>query len=115
MPKKKTRRYAPRFTEAQKKTVISEYKAGKTLIQLAASNKCSTARVRKALLDAKVHMRARGPVSRTKPAKKQQKPKAIKKRAKPKVAKTKAAKQIKAFKKAIQTAIKHNAKAAAGY
>lgn len=61
--KKKKGKYTSPFTPVQKKAVIADYKSGKTLEQLAKSNKCSTAKVRRVLMDGKVTMRPRGPQS----------------------------------------------------
>lgn len=84
--------YSPPFTASKKEEVVKKYKAGKTLEELADSFKCSTAKVRRVLLDAKVAMRPRGPKgdpSKPKAKKvKAKKPKA-KKVSKPKKAKSK--------------------------
>jgi len=84
--------YSPPFTEAQKKGVSEKYKAGKTMEELAVLFKCSTAKVRRVLIDGKVPMRPRGPKgdpSKPKAKKsKTKKPKA-KKVSKPKKAKSK--------------------------
>lgn len=91
MPKKKSKaktgRYSKAFTADQFTSIVGAYKKGKTLDELAAQYKCSTSKIRKALLTKKVKMRPRGPKgdpSKPKPkAKKISKPKA-KKVSKPK-------------------------------
>ncbi len=119
MPKKKSKgkkpgRYSPAFDSAKKKAIVSAYKKGGTLEELAAKHSCSTSKVRKILLVAKVDMRPRGPKEgskmpkRSKPkAKKVVKPKAkkvVKPKAK-KVVKPKAKKAVtkKVLKKAAAT------------
>ena len=81
---KKPGRYTPPFSNDQKKAVVKAYKAGKTLDELAAQYKCSTSKIRKVLLNAKVSMRGRGPQAAPKKAKakKVSKPKAVKPKAK---------------------------------
>lgn len=95
---KKTRSYSARFTDAQKDAVIKAYTKGSTLEELATKWKCSTSKIRKALLAAKVEMRPRGPVGDpSKPKAKAKKSKKdmkiakskVKKAAKPKASKVK--------------------------
>lgn len=95
MPKKKTKaksgRYSKAFTADQLNTIVNAYKKGGTLEELADKYKCSTSKIRNALLSKKVTMRPRGPkgdLSKPK-AKKVSKPKA-KKVSKPKAKKPKA-------------------------
>lgn len=94
MPKKKSKaksgRYSKAFTADQLTSIVGAYSKGKTLDELAAQYKCSTSKIRSALLTKKVKMRPRGPKgdpSKPKPkAKKVSKPKA-KKVSKPKAKK----------------------------